>query len=108
MLQLKTNHYLNSSGRPRKYQINYTLSLPPDSMNFRFTIPGSSDNSYFIEKNREKDTITVWLTDSSLYSQSQIMTIVDFPFTDTLGILGYKLDTIQMRFVTARPSAKGY
>ena len=69
-------------------------------MDFRFTIPGSRENSYFIEKNREKDTITVWLTDSTLYSQSQITTIVDYPFTDTLGILGYKEDTIQMRFVT--------
>jgi hypothetical protein len=97
---LKTNHYLNSSGRPRKFQINYTLSLPPDSMDFRFTIPGSSKDSYFIERNREKDSITVWLTDSTLYSQSQITTIIDYPFTDTLGIVGYKEDTIQMRFIT--------
>ena len=97
---LKTNHYLNSSGRPRKFQINYTLSLPPDTMDFRFKIPGFSKDSYFIEKNREKDTITVWLTDSTLYSQSQIATIVDYPFTDTLGIVGYKEDTIQMRFIT--------
>jgi hypothetical protein len=97
---LKTNHYLNSSGRPRKFQINYTLSLPPDSMDFRFRIPESGADSYFIEKNREKDSITVWLTDSTLYSKSQITTIIDYPFTDTLGIVGYKEDTIQMRFIT--------
>ena len=82
----KTNHYLTSSGRPLKYQLNYTLSLPPDTMDFRFRIPESGESSYFIEKNREKDTITVWLTDSTLYSQSQITTIIDYPFTDTLGI----------------------
>jgi hypothetical protein len=98
----KTSHYLTGSGRPLKYQLIYTLSLPPDTMDFRFTIPGSGANSYFIEKNREKDTIRVWLTDSTLYSQSQIPTIVDYPFTDTLGILGYKKDTIQMRFLAPR------
>jgi hypothetical protein len=96
----KTMHYLTSSARPNKYKLSYTLSLPPDTMNFRLTIPGTTGNSFFIEKNREKDTITVWLTDSSLYSQSQITTIIDYPFTDTLGILGYKEDTIKMRFIT--------
>jgi hypothetical protein len=99
---LKKSHYLSSSGRPIKYQLIYTLSLPPDSMDFRFSIPGSGETSYFVERNRENDTIRIWLTDSTLYSQSQIQTIVDYPFTDTLGILGYKEDTIQMRFLTPR------
>jgi uncharacterized protein (DUF2141 family) len=98
----KTKHYLTASGRPLKYQLFYALSLPPDTMDFRFRIPGTGENSYFIEKNLEKDTVRVWLTDSTLYSQNQITTIVDYPFTDTLGILGYKEDTIQMRFVTPR------
>ena len=67
-------------------------------MDFRLSIPGQRENSYFIEKNREKDSIKVWLTDSTLYSQSQIKTIIDYPFTDSLGILDIKEDTIQMRF----------
>jgi uncharacterized protein (DUF2141 family) len=100
----KKSHYLTSSGRPMKYQLIYTLSLPPDSMDFIFKIPGSRNNSYYIEKNRERDTIRVWLTDSTLYTQSQLMTIIDYPFTDTLGITGYKEDTIQMRFLAPRPS----
>ena len=55
----KINHYLTSSGRPMKYQLTYTLSLPPDSMDFRFRIPDSREGGYFIEKNREKDTIRI-------------------------------------------------
>ena len=100
----KTNHYLTSSGRPSKYQLNYTLSIPPDTMDFRFRIPDIGESSYFIEKSREKDTITVWLTDTSLFSQSLISAIVDYPFTDTLGITGYKEDTIAMRFLAPRPT----
>ncbi len=100
----KTNHYLTSSARPSKYQLNYTLSIPPDTMDFRFRIPEIGESSYFIEKSREKDTIIVWLTDTSLYSQSLISAIVDYPFTDTLGITGYKEDTIGMRFLAPRPT----
>jgi hypothetical protein len=101
----KTNHYLTSSVRPSKYQLNYTLSIPPDdTMDFRFRIQDIGESSYFIEKSRGKDTITVWLTDTSLFSQSLISAIVDYPFTDTLGITGYKQDTIGMRFLAPRPT----
>jgi len=100
----KKSHYLTSSGRPMKYQLIYTLSLPPDTMDFNFKIPGSGNNSYYIEKSRERDTVRVWLTDSTLYTQSQLMTIINYPFTDTMGITGYREDTIQMRFLVPRPS----
>ncbi len=100
----KTNHYLTSSSRPFKYQLIYTLSLPPDSIDFRFSIPESRKGSYFVERNRDRDTIKVWLTDSTLYSQTQLPTIVDYPFTDTLGNLVNKEDTILMRFLAPRPT----
>ncbi len=100
----KKAHYLTSSGRPLKYQLFYTLSLPADTLGFRLSIPDSRKESYYIETNRENDTIKVWLTDSTLYSQSQIKTIIDYPFTDSLGILKFKEDTILMRFMSPRPT----
>lgn len=99
---LKKLHYLTSSKRDLKYQMLFVLSLPPDSMKFEFTIPKADSNSYFTETNRNRDTLKVWLSDSSLYSQPQISTIVKYPFTDTLGITGYKQDTILMRFLAPR------
>jgi hypothetical protein len=98
----KKAHYLTSSNRALKYQMIYTLSLPPDSLTFDFSIPGSGKDAYLIEKSKEKDTIRIWLTDSSLYSQPEISTLIKYPFTDTLGILGYKEDTIIMRFLAPR------
>lgn len=96
----KKTHYITGSSRGLKYLLTYTLSLPPDSMKFRFSIPGVSDNSYFIDESRNRDTIKVWLTDSTLYSKPEISTIINYPFTDTLGRLGYKEDTIKLRFLT--------
>ncbi len=72
----KKLHYLTSSSRSIPYRLNYTLSLPPDTLGFDFSIPGAGENSYFVERNRENDSIQIWLTDSSLYSQ-QIISSVD-------------------------------
>jgi hypothetical protein len=98
----KKNHYLTSSKRPFPYQMIYTLSLPPDSMKFGFSIPDAADNTYFIEKTGNRDTITVWLTDSTVYNRPQISTIIQFPFTDSLGITELKTDTLMMRFLAPR------
>lgn len=98
----KTAHYLTSSDRKFPYQLTYTLSLPPDSIGFEFSIPGSTDESYFIEKSKNRDSIIVWLTDTSLYSKPQISTLVRYPFTDSTGVLTSKEDTVLMRFLKPR------
>ena len=97
-----TEYYLTGSGRKLAYHMIYTLSLPPDTMDFNISIPDAAQDSYFVERNENKDTLNVWLTDSSLFSQQQITSIVNFPFTDTTGIVVNKEDTIQMRFMTPR------
>ena len=98
----KKLHYLTSSKRDLKYQMLFVLSLPPDSMKFDFTIPNADRKSYIIEPSRNRDTLKVWLADSSLYSQQEINTIVKYPFTDSLGITGYKQDSIKMRFIAPK------
>jgi hypothetical protein len=98
----KKLHYLTSSARKQPYQLTYTLSLPPDTLKFDFSIPGVTQEAYFIEKSRFLDTITVWLTDSAIYNRQLIETIVKFPFTDTLGITGLIADTVQMRYLAPR------
>ncbi len=98
----KTAHYLTSSSRDLPYKLTYTLSLPPDTLNFDFDIPDATKESYFIEKSPKKDTINIWLTDSSLYSKPQITTLVSFPFTDSTGVVTLNQDTIEMRFLTPR------
>lgn len=99
---LKKNHYLTGSSRSQKYFLLYTLSLPPDTMEFDFHIPGADADSYILERSINRDTLKVWLADSSLYSQPLITTLINYPFTDSVGMLGYKEDTVQMRYVMPR------
>ena len=51
----KNNHFLTKSSRDLKYQLIYTLSLPPDSMKFEFFIPGADVSTYFTERNKNND-----------------------------------------------------
>jgi len=99
----KKAHYLSKSSRELKYYMLYILSTTPDTMKFEFFIPGADTNAYFTESSRNRDSLKVWISDSSLYSQPQITTMLSYPFTDTLGKTGYKKDTIMMRFTTPKP-----
>ena len=98
----KTAHYMTSSTRSLPYKLTYTLSLPPDSGKFEFSIPGVSENSYYLERSRNNDSMVVWLTDSSLYTRPQIKTLIEYPYTDTTGKKFQKQDTIPMRFLVPR------
>ncbi|MGA1978069.1 MAG: Ig-like domain-containing domain [Bacteroidales bacterium] len=93
-------HYLTSSARSLPYKLTFTLSLPPDSSGFDFSIPEAGKNSYYVERSKNKDTITVWLTDIALFSTSLIKTNIRYPFTDSTGIVIQKHDTVSLRFIT--------
>ena len=71
----KTLQYLSSSSRDLPYLMTYILALPPGDFPFDITIPGVDENSYFIQKSVNRDTLKVWLTDTTVYSQQQITTI---------------------------------
>lgn len=96
----KKTHYLVTSKRDTKYHMYFILSLPPGSMRFDFSIAGAPVSSYFTEMSRARDTLNVWISDSSLYSKDEISTYLTYPFTDTLKITKEKLDTVLLRFVS--------
>jgi hypothetical protein len=98
----KKTFYLSSSSRTTQYKLNYSISRPPDSLSFDFSIPGADRTQYTIERNPGRDSLLVWLTDSLLYSRPLISSLVNYPFTDTTGAVIQKQDTILMRFVTPK------
>jgi hypothetical protein len=94
-----TDRYLVSSERKFKYQLEYVLSLPPDTMEFSFSIPDADSGSYLVERSLLRDTLLVWLTDTALYNQNQVTTFLRYPVTDTAGVVEIKTDTVQLRYV---------
>ena len=102
----KKMHYLTSSSRNSAYSLTYSLSLPPDTTGFGFSIPGADPKSYILERSNRNDSLQIWLSDSSLYSQPQLKTLVNYPFTDTTGKIIQKEDTILMRFLAPTRSTR--
>ena len=96
------NYYLTSSLRNEAYKLSYTLSVPPDTIGFSFSLPGADEDSYFIEKSRKKDTLVVWLKDSTIYSQPIINTVIRYPFSDTSGVVIQREDTVKLRYISPR------
>ena len=93
-----TQRYLKSSERKFKNQLEYVISLPPDTLDFDFRIPDADSSTYLIERSSQKDTMIVWLTDTALYARNPISTILKFPSTDSAGMVVYKEDTVMLRF----------
>ena len=100
--QKKTFYLPSSPARKSAYQMIYILSKPPDSLLFNVEIPGSRPGDYLFERSIKKDTLIVWLRDSSLFSRQEIKTIVTYPFTDSTGNVVYKKDTANMRFMAVK------
>lgn len=106
----KTARYLASTERPQLLQgrlLTYILSVPPDTMHFSFRIDSVPDSKFFIEKSRNRDTINVWITDSLVSSRKTLSSIVEYPFTDSLGKDIYKTDTVKMLYVAPRTPRGG-
>ncbi|HQG62790.1 MAG TPA: Ig-like domain-containing domain [Bacteroidales bacterium] len=97
-------YYLTSSSRPQAYKLNFTLSLPPDTMDFSWSLPGLDKSSYLVERSRDKDTLIIWLRDSALYSQPVINSFIRYPFTDSTGKIIQKEDSSRLRFLSPRVS----
>jgi len=103
----KKARYLTSSSRKQQYQLIYSISLPPDTMDFSFDIAGSGNRNWIVEKSPALDTMIVWLRDSVLYSDPMLNTIVTYPFTDSTGKIISRQDTIPMRYAAVRaPKAR--
>lgn len=103
----KKIRYLTSSSRGAAYRLNYTLSLPPDSLGFHFSIPGAAPGSYFTESNKGGDSIRVWIADTAQYNRPLITSVIKYPFTDSSGVNVLREDTVMMRYIFPRTPARG-
>ena len=100
-----TTRYLKSSQRKSKRLLEFVLSLPPlADMPAEFTLSDFAENTYITEQSLNRDTILVWLIDSMLVETNPVPAMIKYPFTDSIGAVVYKTDTINLRFVEARPT----
>ena len=103
----KTARYLTSSVRPSATELLYCLSRPTDGYEFDFSIAGTDEKGFLLEKSFKGDTLWVWLTDTAYSNRQSLKTVVKYPFTDSLGIVITKADTITLRYSAPRTTLRG-
>ncbi|MBP5474129.1 MAG: Ig-like domain-containing protein [Bacteroidales bacterium] len=103
----KNRYYLTSSSRKSAKQMVFTTSLPPKDKDFVFSLPGFDENGFMVLYNAAKDTMNVWILDTAISNQQILRPVINYPFTDdSLGRVVQKRDTINMRFVEQRRTAR--
>jgi len=73
-------------------------------MEFDFRFTDTDAKNYFIERNPGKDTLSVWLVDSALYSLPELSTLITYPFTDSTNSVIIRTDTVRQRFLAPKPT----
>ncbi len=94
--------YLTSSDRKEAYKLRYTFKIPIDSGQFAIEFPDAPGTNFKMEESRNRDTITVWLLDSLLYSEQTIKALTSYPLTDTTGGITILKDTMTFRYMAPR------
>ena len=101
--KISSTQYLKSSQRSLKNRLDFAFALPPPpDMTAEFSLSGFAENSFITERSVNKDTLLVWLIDTTLIETNPLPARIRYPFTDTTGAVVYKTDTINMRYTEPR------
>ena len=92
--------YLKSTQRRLRNKLEFVFALPTTAdMPVEFLLSDSTENSFIVEQNANRDTLLVWLVDSTLIETNPLSARIRYPFADSTGAIVYKTDTINMRYV---------
>lgn len=105
------------SGFKRKYREKHERSIreklmvyfsaPTKTPSFELISPQSDNLSWYVmERSRENDTISLWITDSLISKQDTILLKMDYLKTDTINRDVLESDTLRFMFKEQRVSRK--
>jgi hypothetical protein len=101
--QYLTNHYRLT---PEQLTISFKQTLRDDILIEPMNFIPKSDNWYILDKNLSNDSLTYWLTDTSLISMDTLTMKVSYPAYDTTGNTYYAADTLSFLVQKEKPSSQ--
>ena len=91
--------YLTTYKRPRREQIYFEFNTKrTDSLTIDFIDVDEDPNWFLLEKNETNDTLTYWITDSTIYKRDTLLAKLEYFKTDTLEQLTTFIDTVKLNF----------
>lgn len=88
--------YLTKSERLNPHKFTLYFTAPADTLPTIKGLNFDEKDAFLIEKSLKNDTINYWVKDSLLYKKDTLSMSVDYLYTDTLGKLVPRTDTLYM------------
>ncbi len=92
----QTNQYIKSYNRTQHEKIEIQFALPLDTMPELEYIGSDWSNAYTLQHSLHYDTLTFWMTDTSVYYQDTLRLALTYPTVDTLGLNVKVSDTLRL------------
>mgnify|MGYP005851056337 CR=1 FL=1 len=89
--------YLKHFVRNSKRSLQLVFNQPADS-GFRLMNEWHATPWYIVEKNKNNDSLTLWITDTTIIEKERFVAIAHYLKTDTNGILQPFADTLKFSF----------
>lgn len=96
-VQKKKNQYMTNNERPLPEELQFTFNEPlQDSFCIRPLNINAPRNWYLFDGSKDDDSLTYWLTDTSMINMDSLEMEVTYPIWDTTGELISHMDTLWM------------
>lgn len=91
-----TQRYLVSTDRPELNRFSIFFSLGADSLPKLTPLNFPDEDAYVVQSSADYDSITYWLRDTLVYYQDTLSFTLTYEYTDTLGQLVPRTDTLNL------------
>lgn len=93
-------HFLSNSTREQKNIISLGFNRELDTLNYSIELlsPQVITQDWYFEEKIAKDSVLLWITDTSVYNSDSIYCKVTYPFTDTLDNIVPQTDSIYFNY----------
>ena len=94
-----TLQYLTGYKRSRREKLEFEFNAKrSDSLQIDFVGIDENPNWFLAESNASKDTLSYWITDSTIYKRDTLLTALQYLKTDSTGMLTNFKDTVKLNF----------
>lgn len=91
-----TTRYLIKQERLTPQKFSFYFSAPADSLPVIKGLNFDETAAFIVENSAKNDTVHYWIPDSALYNRDTLEMAVTYLYTDTLGLLVPRTDTINL------------
>jgi hypothetical protein len=99
--------YLKYTERKSSASIRFGLAIPSDTGQVSIVLTGVAPDTWYMENNVRRDTFMLWITSPEVYDREVIDALLTYPFTDSIGTLIQKTDSVNFKYRKPEPPKAG-